>query len=213
MRLAESVFINCPFDAEYRPLFRALVFVVQDCGFLPRSSLEWDDGAEVRIEKIRRLIAESPFGVHDISRTELDPASGLPRFNMPLELGMFLGAKYFGGVDQSRKACVIFDRERYRYQVFCSDLAGQDVRWHGGAEREVIRGVRDAARTWVPDRVLPGADAIFRRYCRFVESLPRLARRMALDPDELTFGDLSALATQWLRNNRPGLPSEMPATG
>ena len=35
----ENVFINCPFDGEYQPLFRALVFAVQICGFVPRSAL------------------------------------------------------------------------------------------------------------------------------------------------------------------------------
>lgn len=203
MAPAESVFINCPFDSDYQRLLRAVVFAVHDCGFVPRSALERDDGSEVRIDKILRIIGESRFGVHDISRTEPAPASGLPRFNMPLELGMFLGAKYFGDGEQSRKACVIFDRERYRYQVFCSDLAGQDVRGHGDAEREVIRGVRDAARTWVPERMLPGGDAIFQRYCRFVASLPRQARRMSLHPDELTFGDLSYLVLEWMGANRP----------
>ncbi|SOD04123.1 hypothetical protein SAMN05216486_12510 [bacterium JGI 053] len=212
MAVAESIFINCPFDAEYQPLFRALVFAVHDCGFLPRSALERDDGSEVRIDKLRRIIGESPFGVHDISRTELDTASGLPRFNMPLELGIFLGAKYYGDGEQTRKACVIFDRESYRYQEFCSDLAGHDIRPHSGDEREVIRGVRDAARTWVLGRTLPGAAAIFERYSRFVESLPRLADRIALRPDELTFGDLSGLVTEWLGSNRPAIPPE-PAAG
>ena len=28
-----GVFINCPFDAQYQPLFRALLFAVEDCGF------------------------------------------------------------------------------------------------------------------------------------------------------------------------------------
>jgi hypothetical protein len=145
MTATEGVFINCPFDAEYQPLFRALTFAVQDCGFVARSALERDDGSEVRIEKIRRIIGESAFGVHDISRTEADAGSGLPRFNMPLEPGIFLGAKYYGGGKQARKACVIFDRERYRYQAFCSDLAGHDIMPHAGDEREVIRGVRDTS--------------------------------------------------------------------
>jgi hypothetical protein len=213
MEPAQSVFINCPFDVEYQPLFRAVVFAVQDCGFLPRSALERDDGSEVRIDKLRRIIGESAFGVHDISRTEPDAGTGLPRFNMPLELGIFLGAKYYGDDEQTRKACVIFDRDRYRYQAFCSDLAGHDIRSHTGAESEVIRGVRDAARTWVPGRVLPGASAIFERYCRFVESLPILADRIALHPDEITFGDLSALVTEWLRSNRPAILPSDPAAG
>ena len=92
----ENVFINCPFDGEYQSLFQALVFSVQVCGFVPRSALELEDGSEVRIGKIVRIIAESRYGIHDLSRTGLDPESHLPRFNMPLELGLFLGAKYYG---------------------------------------------------------------------------------------------------------------------
>ena len=210
---AESVFINCPFDAEYRPLFRALVFAVQDCGFVARSALERDDGGEVRIEKIRRIIGESAFGVHDISRTELDAASGLPRFNMPFELGLFLGARYYGGEGHARKSCVIFDRERYRYQAFCSDLAGHDIHAHGGAEHEVVRAVRDAAQSWMPDRALPGARVMFERYSRFVESLPRRASRVALEPGELTFSDLCFLVARWLHRNGPPVTSRKPAAG
>lgn len=28
-----DVFINCPFDDDYKPLFDAVVFAVHDCGF------------------------------------------------------------------------------------------------------------------------------------------------------------------------------------
>ena len=91
-----SVFINCPFDGEYLPVFRAIIFTVSACGFDARSTLEHDDGSQVRIEKIYRLIGSSAFGIHDISRTELDDESQLPRFNMPLELGVFLGQSNLG---------------------------------------------------------------------------------------------------------------------
>jgi hypothetical protein len=202
----EHVFINCPFDDEYQPLFRALVFAVMDCGFFPRCALERDDGSETRIEKIRRIIGESDFGLHDISRTELDVVNGLPRFNMPLELGIYLGARYFGR-PHGGMACVIFDRERYRHQKFCSDLAGHDIRAHGGEEHAVIRGVRDAARTWVPRRALPGAGVMSARYTRFVTALPVLAGPLDLDPDGLTFADLVTVAGEWMRLNQPSAPA------
>ena len=35
-----SVFINCPFDDDYRSLFRALVFAIEACGFGARCALE-----------------------------------------------------------------------------------------------------------------------------------------------------------------------------
>src|SRR6266446_2651699 len=105
-----SVFINCPFDAEYQQLFEALVFAVYECGFIARSARESRDASQVRIDKIFRIIAECRYGIHDISRTELDTTSQLPRFNMPLELGMFLGAKYYGNKTQREKVCLVLDR-------------------------------------------------------------------------------------------------------
>jgi hypothetical protein len=194
----ENVFINCPFDSAFERLFRAFVFAVQDCGFTPRCALEVDDGSEVRIDKIRRIIGESKFGIHDISRTEVDPVSGLPRFNMPLELGMFLGAKCFGGSAQRVKSCIIFDRERYRYQIFCSDIAGQDIRARHGDEAEAIRVVRDALATWRPGLRLPSGSVIHERYQRFLQWLPRFAEKAQLRTEELTFKDVTFLVSAWL---------------
>lgn len=104
MTEGRHVFINCPFDRAYRPLLRALLFAIHDCGFRARSALEVEDSGEVRVQKIIRIIKESPLGIHDISRVELDPSSNLPRFNMPLELGLFMGAKVYGGADQQASA-------------------------------------------------------------------------------------------------------------
>src|ERR1700730_7420898 len=92
-----DVFINCPFDAEYRLFFWATVFVILRSGFQARCALETDDSSENRFEEICKIISDCRYGIHDICRrTELDPKSTLPRFNMPLELGLFLGAKRFG---------------------------------------------------------------------------------------------------------------------
>jgi hypothetical protein len=77
-----NVFINCPFDDPYRPLFEALVFAVHDCGYIARCAREVDDASEVRIEKIAKIIAACRFGIHDICRTEPDETTGLPRFNV-----------------------------------------------------------------------------------------------------------------------------------
>jgi len=82
-----GVFINCPFDQAYLKIFHSIVFVVIHCGFRARCAQEIDDGGEVRIEKIASIIASCRFGIHDLSRTELDRLNRLPRFNMPLELG------------------------------------------------------------------------------------------------------------------------------
>ncbi len=84
-----NVFINCPFDDQYGPIFDVLIFTIFDCGFVPRCAMEIDDSAQIRIDRIFKIINECKFSINDVSRTELDPNTNLPRFNMPLELGMF----------------------------------------------------------------------------------------------------------------------------
>src|SRR5208283_2479856 len=118
-----DVFINCPFSADYQEFFEAMAFAVVRSGFTPRCARENDDGGEVRIDKIYRIIAESRYGIHDISKTEPDPGSGLPRFNMSLELGLFLGARKFGSKKHAQKKGLILDRDLRRYQNFISDIA------------------------------------------------------------------------------------------
>ena len=92
----ESVFVNFPFDDNYLELFRGLIFTVYYCGFFPRTALEDNSATEHRLDKIYSMIEESKYGIHDLSRVELDPDNNLPRFNMPFELGLFLGCnKYY----------------------------------------------------------------------------------------------------------------------
>lgn len=54
----EAVFINCPFDDQYKPLFHAIVFAVFHCGYVARCALELIDTGEVRIDKIVRIIGQ-----------------------------------------------------------------------------------------------------------------------------------------------------------
>jgi hypothetical protein len=201
---SRSVFLNAPFDRGYRPLFRAIVFAVFDCGFVARCSWESADGSQARLEKIYELIEECRYGIHDISRTELDVSTHLPRFNMPLELGVFLGAKRYGKGRQREKSCLILDRERHRYQRFCSDISGQDIEAHAGQPRQAIRSVRDwLSNATSPRRsLMPGGAAVATRYDAFDALLPTLCRRRKLEPDELIFNDFAALAVEWQRSNR-----------
>jgi hypothetical protein len=197
-----SVFINCPFDADYRPLLEAVVFAVYDCGFFPRCALEVDDSSQVRIEKINAIIGACRLAIHDISRTELDHGSGLPRFNMPFEFGIFVGAKAFGGREQRRKACVVLDVERYRYQQFISDIAGQDIREHHRSAELLIHQVRDFLSCHHPGAVfLPGGRALVDRYHACVQQITRSCADLRLDRDALTYRDLANLVVGWIDLN------------
>lgn len=122
----DSIFINCPFDDDYKPILRAIIYAIYRCGFFPQTALDEDDGTEIRLLKIIHKMRNCRYGVHDLSRIELNPAN-LPRFNMPFELGVFFGAKHFGDAAQNRKNALILERDKYVYQQFVSGLNGIDT--------------------------------------------------------------------------------------
>jgi hypothetical protein len=193
----QHVFLNCPFDPAYQNLFEAILFAVSACGFRPRCALEIDDGSQIRIEKIFNIISDCKFGIHDISITELDEKNNLPRFNMPLELGMFLGAKRYGQEEQKEKICLILDREDYRYQKSISDIFGQDIRIHKGDPKAAIAIVRNWLRNASPSISMPGGEAIVSRYEAFRAKLPVMCKRLSLSEHELTFVDYTWLVSEW----------------
>lgn len=198
---SSNVFFNCPFDDDYINLRNAMVFAIYDCGFIPRCSLEEDNGGHVRFEKIQNLISESKFGIHDISRTELDSTTDLPRFNMPLELGVFIGAKKYGGAQQKSKNILILDKEKYRYQAFISDIAGHDIRSHENSPEQLITHVRN----WLSDasgrKTIPGGKKILKRYQSFQSDLPEISNTVDLELDELTYNDYSNFVSEWLQED------------
>lgn len=196
----KNVFINCPFDATYRPLLDAVIFAVYDCGFVSRCALEEDDGSQVRVQKIYKIISQCRFGIHDLSRIELDKTTKLPRFNMPLELGAFLGAKHFGDNKQRTKVCLILDSKRYRYQKFISDIAGQDIRAHGNDIRKLTNIIRDWLRTHSLESI-PSGSTIWKRYRAFKRDQPLLCKELGLNTKELIYNDLVHLISEWLKLN------------
>ncbi len=198
-----SIFINCAFDEAFRPIFRGIVFGVVDCGFDARCALEANDSGEVRIDKILKLIEGCRYGIHDLSRTEVDGDPPLPRFNMPFELGLFLAAKRFGGHKQKLKATLIMEAKPYRFQRTLSDIAGQDVVAHSGDVSRAIVRVRDwlATTTGRPD--IPGGEHVADRYTAFAAALPVMCEATRKTPDSLTFGDYVHLVEEWLRQTAP----------
>lgn len=195
---SKEVFINCPFDEGYKPVFEAILFAVYDLGFVARCALEVDDASETRLEKIMRIVEECPYGVHDISSVGLSGDARLPRFNMSLELGLFLGCKRFGGRMHQEKACLILDSEPYRYRASISDIAGQDIHSHGGDPKRAITEVRNWLATASKSKGLPGGAETSARYAVFVKRLPRMCKRLKREPSGLTFTDFSEMIGIWL---------------
>ena len=123
---------------------------------------------------------------------------------MPLELGLFLGAKTFGPRGRRAKVCLILDRQKYRYQKFCSDIAGQDIEAHDGEPQMAIKAVRDWLQTnrYGSPVTIPDGKTIYDRYRRFLLELPELRRGAQLDRDEkLIFVDYQMLVIGWIAAN------------
>ena len=198
---ARSVFVNCPFTDDFKPLFRAIIFTIVHCGYVPRCALEFEDSNHVRLQKIERLIEQSKFGIHDLSFMELDKHSSLPRFNMPLELGLFLGAKRYGDVVQKRKRLIILDKDKYRYQKAVSDISGQDIKCHYNKPSHVIKCLRNWLKTVSGRKHIPGARYITNRYKRYEQDLPNICKNLEYDFNDLPFNDFWETITIWLEQD------------
>jgi hypothetical protein len=196
-----NVFINCPFDAGYAAIFEAIVFAVIVCGFRALCARIKLDSSEFRLNKIMDLIAASKYSIHDLSRVELDEGSALPRFNMPLELGLDLGCKRFSPSRKS-KSSLIFDAQPFRFHKFISDIGGQDVANHNNDPGIAIANVRNWLRAESGRSDLPGPYALNDRYAVFQSEVGGVCSRIALKPDEMTFVDYCQAVAAWFEDEK-----------
>jgi hypothetical protein len=197
-----NVFINCPFDDEYTPIFEAIVFTIQACGFSARCARSRLNSGEVRLNKILEIIGDCRYSIHDLSRTELDRMTALPRFNMPLELGIDLGCRAYGA-GQERKSFMIFDRDRFRFQTYVSDIAGHDIANHQEDPARAIARVRDWLRTESGRSGISGANAMQSQYVAFRNALPAMCEQFSLDMFALPFADFLFVVGAWLTPAAP----------
>lgn len=179
-----NVFLNIPFDKEYEPLFEALVFTITACGYKVRCALEEDDSGNIRLDKLENLIRISPNSIHDLSRIELS-TNGYPRFNMPFELGIAVGAKRFGASAHKKNKIKVIIAEQYKLPVYLSDLGGNDPATHHNNSEHIIKIIRNFLHTTPEGAVLPGARALNNKFLKFKEQLPALAKNLEHEISEV----------------------------
>jgi plasmid stabilization system protein ParE len=204
---SKAVFINCPFDDGFKPIFRAIVFTILSSGYFPRCALDATDGAQIRISKIAEMIGECDWGIHDLSRIEVD-AAGVPRFNMPMELGIHLGARLLGAARHKRKRALILEAKPHRYDAALSDISGHDIEVHANSPAEAIRCVRN----WLSEHrtpkepPLPGATALLGDYRLFRKEARIILREQRLDPlDRLSHNDFLFVVRYWMTKRAQAL--------
>lgn len=134
------------------------------------------------------------------SRVEVD-AAATPRLNMPMELGLHLGARLLGEGRYRRKRALILENERHRYDAVLSDISGQDIEVHGNDPRQAIRCVRN----WLSEhrgrraQPLPGPAAMQADYRLFQNEVGALLAAKRLDPlDEITHSDFLFAVRDWM---------------
>ena len=136
-----AVFINCPYDAEYEPLFDALLFSGVCCGFLPRNATGSANVSVARMDRIFEAIFGSRYSIHDLSRCQGEGEQLLARFNMPLELGIAMARRQVEAHSPRCHDWLVLVPEDAPYARFISDLAGFDLVRYDGRPESLIRKV------------------------------------------------------------------------
>jgi hypothetical protein len=94
------------------------------------------------MNRIFKIIQSCRYSIHDLSRVEVSVApTAVPRFNMPLELGMTIAWQQ---LDPSRHDWFVWESESYRLQRSASDLNGTDPYIHDGTADGILRELRNA---------------------------------------------------------------------
>lgn len=177
------IFVNSPFDNDFLPILQAILFAIHDCGFIARIAVEDTGSNETRLDKIARIIRESRYSIHDISRVEITPASPLPRFNMAFECGLALGAIRYGAMPG--RDFLFMSSEPHQDKLTLSDLAGQDSKAHKNDPKTAVGAIRSFLSAKNTKARTRGPAAIWNRYQRFHSNLPHLAARLELTMAEV----------------------------
>lgn len=185
MEFEKNVFINCPFDNEYFPLLKVLLFTIKKVGLNPRLALERSDSGEVRLNKIKELIESSKYSIHDLSRSKAKEIGEYFRQNMPFELGLDLGCRdYNTDKNINAKKILILEEEKYCIQKALSDLSFADCKCHKGEAEELVYEVRN----WIAEigyKNLPSASSIWDEYNYFQANLFEEKTKIGFKPKDI----------------------------
>jgi len=166
---AEFVFLNIPYDREFERLYLAYLVGLTILGLEIRVTLGVPNDVG-RLDTIIDLIQKCQHSIHDLSRIQSN-ASGIPRFNMPLELGFAL---YRSRTTRNKHRVYIFEQENYRIQQSTSDLNGIDPKIHDGTPKGIMSQLRniflrESETSTVPEMMMA--------YRKLRQALPRIRQK------------------------------------
>src|ERR1044071_5267760 len=85
-----QVFLNYPFDEEFRMFAHAMHFAVVAAGLIPVCAYDLTTPDRPRLDILIDAITHSRYSIHDFSRLRGEGEQNFARLNMPLEMGMAL---------------------------------------------------------------------------------------------------------------------------
>lgn len=184
-------------------MLRPVVFTVAFLGFRPRLAMESADSSKARIHRILNLISNSQYAIHDLSRLSAYRRGEYFRLNMPFELGLDIGCKFFGKAQYKRKRCLILEKDKYSLKTALSDLSNSDVCSHKNEPEVAVRHVRN----WlVQEARVEGLSGtiIWYAFNDFMTDLDKNLRQKGfrkVDIAELPLRELVKYMKNWIRKN------------
>ncbi|HYH87394.1 MAG TPA: hypothetical protein VEX60_18215 [Pyrinomonadaceae bacterium] len=200
----KNVFINCPFDPEYYPLLRPLLFTIVYLGFNPKIALERSDSGEQRIDKICELIKKSKYSIHDLFRLKSKKRGEFYRLNMPFELGVDYGSRRFALNYLKRKKYLILEKGTFDYRKALSDISGVDIKNHNNKPAKVVQAIRNWFVETVDLKNVAGPTAIWYKFNDFTSDFYTRRKNEGFsdeDLDMMPVREYINFIRRWLRAN------------
>ena len=192
------IFINCPFDDDYRPLLRALLFAVCFYGLSPKIASEESDMKSDRLRRIIKLMKSAKYSIHDLSRMCSRAEGEYYRMNMPFELGLDYG------LCGQRKSFLIFENNPYKLKIALSDVNGWDVSAHKEEAELIIQEFRKwyVANNHTLSALLKSvsSEAIWVKYNEFHVGLEQYKRENRLKDAEISVAEYISYVQEYFQN-------------
>lgn len=155
--------------------------------------------SDMRLLKIIKKMESCKFAIHDLSRQEVNKP---PRFNMPFELGVFIGCRNY---QDNEKEFLILDSKKYRYQKVISDILGIDPVYHQDDPRIAVNKVRNWLIEFETKKKIYAGPKIWKKYQEFRKELRGLCRDSGTTlrdfMKDFNFIDYSNFVTGWLKKH------------
>jgi hypothetical protein len=196
----DSVFVNVPYDLDYKDHFLAYIAGVAAFGLNARATLELT-GGERRLDRIFQLILEFRYSFHDLSLVKLDSRRPrTPRFNMPFELGLVVGWK--SAKPSAEHDWFVFESSPHRLQKSLSDLNGTDPFVYGASPEGILQQIRNALSR---RDVQPTAQQMLNIYGALRDAKPEVVKGVSSPFEAAPFRELVYFAREFAEALVPGL--------